>query len=65
MLSASTFISFLTTTIFSVIPAVDESGKTISVPKIPDREGSKLRAKLAEVASVRPYYCSAAQRTTD
>ncbi|GMF38065.1 unnamed protein product [Phytophthora fragariaefolia] len=41
----------VTIELYSVIPAVDESGKIIPIPKIPDREGSKLRAKLAEVAS--------------
>ncbi|KAE9028424.1 hypothetical protein PR003_g12418 [Phytophthora rubi] len=45
-----------------VIPAVDDSGKTISVPKIPDREGSKLRAKLAEVASIFDPYAAGISR---
>ncbi|KAJ0405219.1 hypothetical protein ATCC90586_001171 [Pythium insidiosum] len=35
-----------------VIPAVDESGKTIPIPKTPEREGAKLRAKLFEYANV-------------
>ncbi|KAJ0401914.1 hypothetical protein P43SY_003531 [Pythium insidiosum] len=34
-----------------VIPAVDESGKTIPIPKTPEREGAKLRAKLFEYAN--------------
>ncbi|KAL4152267.1 hypothetical protein PRNP1_009201 [Phytophthora ramorum] len=45
-----------------VIPAVDESGKSISVPKIPDREGSKLRAKLVEVASIFDPYAAGISR---
>ncbi|KAG7385512.1 ARS-binding factor 1 [Phytophthora pseudosyringae] len=45
-----------------VIPAVDDSGKTISVPKIPDREGSKLRAKLAEIASIFDPYAAGISR---
>ncbi|KAG6609812.1 uncharacterized protein IUM83_00373 [Phytophthora cinnamomi] len=45
-----------------VIPAVDESGKTLSIPKIPDREGSKLRAKLAEVASIFDPYAAGISR---
>ncbi|OWZ22684.1 hypothetical protein PHMEG_0002564 [Phytophthora megakarya] len=45
-----------------VIPAVDESGKNISVPKLPDREGSKLRAKLAEVACIFDPYAAGISR---
>ncbi|KAG2765986.1 hypothetical protein PC116_g11394 [Phytophthora cactorum] len=45
-----------------VIPAVDDSGKNIPVPKIPDREGSKLRAKLAEVASIFDLYAAGISR---
>lgn len=45
-----------------VIPAVDDSGKNIAVPKIPDREGSKLRAKLAEVASIFEPYAAGISR---
>ncbi|KAI9980128.1 hypothetical protein PInf_026795 [Phytophthora infestans] len=45
-----------------VIPAVDDSGKNILVPKIPDREGSKLRAKLAEVASIFDPYAAGISR---
>ncbi|KUF86698.1 DENN domain-containing protein 5B [Phytophthora nicotianae] len=45
-----------------VIPAVDDSGKNILVPKLPDREGSKLRAKLAEVASIFDPYAAGISR---
>ncbi|KAF1335550.1 Denn domain-containing protein 5b, partial [Globisporangium splendens] len=37
-----------------VIPAVDESGKAIPTPKLPEREGAKLRVKLAEYANAFP-----------
>uniref|UniRef100_K3W6U9 Arf-GAP domain-containing protein n=1 Tax=Globisporangium ultimum (strain ATCC 200006 / CBS 805.95 / DAOM BR144) TaxID=431595 RepID=K3W6U9_GLOUD len=37
-----------------VIPAVDESGKAIPIPKLPEREGAKLRVKLAEYANAFP-----------
>lgn len=36
-----------------IIPAVDESGKTIPIPKLPERESAKLRAKLSDYANVR------------
>ncbi|KAL8008529.1 putative Arf GTPase activating protein [Plasmopara halstedii] len=45
-----------------VIPAVDSLGKTITIPKMPDREGSKLRAKLAEVANIFDPYAAGISR---
>jgi hypothetical protein len=35
-----------------VIPAVDEEGTIISIPKLPEREEMKLRAQIQEHADV-------------
>ncbi|RLN45778.1 hypothetical protein BBJ29_004101 [Phytophthora kernoviae] len=45
-----------------VIPAMGESGKIIPVPKLPEREGAKLRAKLAEVAGIFDPYAAGINR---
>ncbi|TMW60548.1 hypothetical protein Poli38472_000590 [Pythium oligandrum] len=35
-----------------VIPAVDEDGRTLPIPKLPEREGAKLRVKLSEYGNI-------------
>lgn len=35
-----------------VMPAVDESGKTLPIPKLPERQGAKLRVQLFEHANI-------------
>ena len=42
-----------------IIPALEEDGRVVPLPKLPEREGAKLRIKLFEHGNVRlsPLQC--------